>query len=174
MKKKRRSGEHFLNLKNVQTPINYFDLAAELEAPESRVRSRMTYLSSKLVVVIFDDNPSEIQGMKLVLESWPDMDAFYLRATPETYAASVEAMTNADIILLDERMGFITGQNVYSELMREGYDGVIASISVGYCPDWAMDQFVVKGLVISHRAVALNFVQFMNQLIRQSLESPSH
>lgn len=141
-----------------QADAEQFDLASAL--PTLGVHMLMP--SRDLDVAIVDDEPDMAEGMRRILEAWPRVTPIFVHA----HGAMPSVPPSADIVLLDEAMPAVSGEDVYAALRSRGFEGIVASISGGERPAWCRHHFQQKDLVKTSPDAAKAFVHFMNGLIR--------
>lgn len=136
-----------------------FDLGQHL----TQLSAHMFVPPRPIEVMIVDDEEEIVQGMKVVLDAWLNISVSYRMP----YSEPERKRPAPDVLLLDESMDQITGTEVANDFMARGYTGIIASITGGQKPEYTPWHFQGKVQVAESWTSALEFVHFMNSLLRQ-------
>ena len=117
-----RGSEFVVRLPLVPPPEQIPHAAAILSDPEEALR---------LQVVLVDDNPDLLSGMRELLESW---NCHVLTARAGREAVDLVLVNRPDIVLLDIGLPGMDGYEVAAALRRGGYAGLLVAVT-GYGHD---------------------------------------
>ena len=122
--------------------------------------------SRPLRVVVVDDCENTTRGVEEILGSWPNINLRTL--VPSANTLPIDGVdTSDDIILLNGPKKQITSDEMAAALEEKGFFGLIASITDGEKSAWSAHHFNKKSEVLADATVALDFVLWMNCLIKQ-------
>ncbi|MBT6691079.1 hypothetical protein HOB10_01955 [Candidatus Parcubacteria bacterium] len=154
----------------------FFDRKEEkfdLEDHLAELRSTMLAPKSQLSVMVVDDMPDEVAGMMRLLNVWPGGLVINEAAIGQSHIVDsdeqslVVIIERPDIVLLDEDIGDIKGSDVAEVLLDKDFEGILASITGGECPEFTRYHFGSKTSIQTSRQAAERFISFMNKLIDQ-------
>lgn len=116
-----------------------------------------------VTVLLVDDNEKEMEGMLTTLKGLPNI---HLYVHLQKDKSLPEIPDDLDILLLDEAMP-LSGREVYKYFLQEGFTGAVVSTTSGDKPDYAPLHFGRKRHITKSFETALQFVLFLNELVRK-------
>ena len=116
-----------------------------------------------VTAMLVDDNKKEMEGMLTILKGLPNI---HLYVHLQKDKSLPEIPDDLDILLLDEAMP-LSGREVYKYFMQEGFTGAVVSTTSGDKPDYAPLHFGRKRHITKSFETALQFVLFLNELVRK-------
>jgi hypothetical protein len=149
------------------------------------LQSLMQPPKNRLFVIVIDDKPEQVAGIKLILEAWPGLNVTVIEpkqlvdtagiiSVNETHADNTQTCQLAEVFnlwLVDENLGdgVKPGREVVEMLSAHMLSQTIfASIeSGGNMGGWAKHHFGFKSIVTESHSLAIDFVEFMNKLIAE-------
>jgi hypothetical protein len=127
--------------------------------------SRMIPPSSKLEIVIVDDNKSCSQGLLYLLEIWPELNARLIY----DFGICFPDLGNADVILLDHDLGHdkYNGGDLLRHWKSTGFNGIVVSTTGGDPQSYGDYHFYKKNDVTIGNLNSCNqFIALINQIIK--------
>ena len=146
-------------------PEGSFDIKQHL----TELRAQMLPCDQHLSIAVVDDMPSEVADILQLLEIWPgNVTTHAVVGVPKAGAAQLAEDILAhspNIVLLDEAIDIVKGTDVAKALLDKGFQGKLASITGGQCPEFTKSHFGSKSSISSIQSSGHSFVSFINRLI---------